>query len=429
MITKPSVLQSIRRVLALLVAAAASLALAAPAHAAKPSELKLAVVHFLSGAGAPHDEAAVNAARLLTEQFNAEGGIGGVQLNTIYVDEAGSTADKVAEFRRLVQDEEVDVVLGYTSSAHCLGVAPVAEELKTLTIFPICANYRLFEESRYRYVFRTSAHAASENIAAAHYVLAQNPDLESIAGLNYDYAYGRDSWEMFKETILKLKPDVEVKSELWTKFLATDYSAEISRLLRERPDAVHTVNWGAGLTAFIREARTRGLFNQSLVVATTALLDQAEMMPPGVAFSGRGYHLQSPDPGRHPLNRQFIESYRAEFDSFPDYTGHFMAQGFYGLKAAYEKAMDIKGGEWPSVEEVIEVFEELGFETPRGPVVVRADHQAVHGSMWGLTTGKTDAAFEYPVLEDLQVFPAAQVNPPIDVNPVQWIQSWPAERR
>lgn len=417
----------IERGFLLVVAGVIWLGLAAPVEAAKPAELKLAVVHFLSGAGAPHDESAVNAARLLTEQFNEEGGIGGVQLNTIYVDEAGSTADKVTEFRRLVQDEEVDVVLGYTSSAHCLGVAPVADELKTLTIFPICANYRLFEEERYQYVFRTSAHAASENIAAAYYVLEQNPDLKSIAGLNYDYAYGRDSWEIFKETILKLKPDVEVTGEFWTKFLASDYSTEISRLLREEPDVVHTVNWGAGLTAFIREARTRGLFDQSLVVATTGLLDQADMMPAGVAFSGRGYHLQSPDPEKNPLNRQFIETYREKFDKLPDYTGHFMAQGFYGLKAAYETAIDAKGGEWPAVEEVITVFEGLEFETPRGPVVIRSDHQGVHGSMWGLTTGESDPTFGYPVLKDLQVFPTEKVNPPLDVNPVDWIKGWPAE--
>src|ERR1700732_5059874 len=109
----------------------------------KPSELKLAIVQFLSGAAAPHDAAAVNTAKLLTEQFNASGGIAGVRLNTIYVDEAGSTADKVAEYRRLVQDEKVAIVIGYTSSANCLAVSPVGGEVKTLTIFQGCAPFRL----------------------------------------------------------------------------------------------------------------------------------------------------------------------------------------------------------------------------------------------------------------------------------------------
>lgn len=311
--------------------------------AAQPAALKIAVVHFMSGAGAPHDAAAINAAKLLTDQFNREGGMAGVKLNTIYVDEAGSTTDKVAEYRRLVQDEKVDVVIGYTSSAHCLAVAPVAEELKTLTIFPICANYRLFEKGRYRYVFRTSAHAAAENIAAARYVLKVKPDLKTIAGLNYDYAYGRESWEMFRDAILKLKPDVKVVGDLWVKVLATNYSAEISRLLALRPDVIHSVNWGAGLAAVIKHGKARGFFDRSLFVATTGLLDQAKAFPKGVAFTGRGYHLQYPDPKQNAANRAFIQAYRERFGSPPDYTGYYMAQGFYGLKAAYEKARARKG--------------------------------------------------------------------------------------
>ena len=137
----------------------------------KPAELKIAIVQFLSGGAAPHDASSVNTARLLTEQFNAAGGIGGVKLNTIYVDEAGTTADKVAEYRRLVQDEKVHVTIGYTSSANCLGVAPVAEELKSLIIFQVCANYRLFDKGTLKYVIRTASHSLSENISAALYVL------------------------------------------------------------------------------------------------------------------------------------------------------------------------------------------------------------------------------------------------------------------
>jgi branched-chain amino acid transport system substrate-binding protein len=395
--------------------------------AAKPAELKIAVVEFLSGAAAPHDLCAVNGAKLLIEQINAAGGIDGVKLKGIFVDESGSTADKVAEFRRLVLDEKVDVVIGYTSSAHCLGVAPVAEELKTLAIFHVCANYRLFEQRKYEYVFRTSAHAMSENVSAALYVLDIKPDLKTIAGLNYDYAYGRDSWEMFKKAVLKLKPDVKVVGELWTKFLATDYSAEVSKLLALKPDVIHTVNWGAGLTALIKVAKMRGLFRQSLLVATTGLLPQAEILPKGVAFSGRGYHLQFPDPGRHRGNRAFIESYKAMFGTSPDYQGHFMAQAIYALKAGYEKAIRAKGGQWPSTEEVIVAMENLGFETPRGPVFIREDHQAVHEAMWGITSGKRHPEFGYPVLEQFRVYPAAEVNNPLGIKAIEWIESWPEQ--
>ncbi len=416
------------RVARLLTLCAACLQFEPALAQSKPSEIKIAVVQFLSGAAAPHDASAVNTAKLLTEQFNTSGGIEGVRLNTMYVDEAGSTADKVAEFRRLVQDEKIAIAIGYTSSANCLAVAPLADELKTLTIFHVCANYRLFDKEVYKYVFRTAAHAASENISAALYVLAIKPNLKTIAGLNYDYAYGRDSWDVFKRTILKLKPDVEVVGELWTKFLATEYSAEISRLLALKPDVIHTVNWGAGLTSFINQGETRGLFDQSLVMMTTGLLSQAEILPKGAAFSGRGYHLQSPDPDQNVGNREYLRSYKAKFNSMPDYQGTFMAQAFYGLKAAIEKAVKAKNGAWPTNEEIAAAMEGLEFDTPRGRVLVRKDHEAVHAAMWGLTSGKKHPEFGYPILDQLRVFPAADVIPPEGRKTIDWIESWPTRK-
>ena len=418
----------VRRVAGAMALVAAYLQFGPALAQSKPSEIKIAIVQFLSGAGAPHDASAVNTARLLTEHFNAAGGIEGVRLNTMYVDEAGSATDKVAEYRRLVQDEKVTVTIGYTSSANCLAVAPVADELKTLTIFHVCANYRLIDKGVHRYVFRTAAHAASENISAALYVLATKPDLKTIAGLNYDYAYGRDSWDVFKRTILKLKPDVQVVGELWTKFLATEYSAEISRLLALKPDVIHTVNWGAGLTSLINQGETRGLFEQSLVIMTTGLLNQAEILPKGAAFSGRGYHLQYPDPDKNAGNREYLRSYKAKFNSMPDYQGTFMAQAFYGLKAAIEKAAKVKNGAWPTTEEIAAAIEGLEFDTPRGRVLVRKDHEAVHEAMWGLTSGQKHPAFGYPILDQFRVFPASDVTPPEGKKTVEWIESWPTRK-
>jgi branched-chain amino acid transport system substrate-binding protein len=418
----------VRSVVGALALVAACLQLGSALAQSKPSEIKIAVVQFLSGAAAPPDASAVNTARLLTEQFNASGGIEGVPLNTMYVDEAGSAADKVAEFRRLVHDEKITIAIGYTSSANCLAVAPVADELRTLIIFHVCANYRLFDKGIYKYVFRTAAHAASENISAALYVLTAKPDLKTIAGVNYDYAYGRDSWDVFKRTILKLKPDVQVVGELWTKFLATEYSAEISRLLALKPDVIHTVNWGAGLSSLINQGETRGLFDQSLVLMTTGLLSQAQILPKGAAFSGRGYHLQHPDPDKDASNREYLRSYKAKFNSLPDYQGHFMAQAFYGLKGAIEKAIKAKNGAWPSNEEIAAAMEGLEFDTPRGRVLVRKDHEAVHDAMWGVASGKKHPEFGYPILDQFRVFSAADVTPPEGKRTVEWIESWPTRK-
>src|SRR5947207_12680097 len=74
------------------------------ASGGKPAELKVAMVDFMSGGAAKFGTGALNAGKLVFDQINAAGGIGGVKVNYQTVDEAGSAADVVTNYRRLVTD-------------------------------------------------------------------------------------------------------------------------------------------------------------------------------------------------------------------------------------------------------------------------------------------------------------------------------------
>jgi branched-chain amino acid transport system substrate-binding protein len=159
---------------------------AAPAQAqTAPSAgtVKLGIVSFLTGpAAAPFGIPGRNGAEVLIEAMNAgkipapfnKVGFGGSSVEAKYIDETGSAANVVTEFRNLVQRDQVDAVVGYVSSGNCLAVTPVAEELKALTVFYGCGTPRIFEEKSRAYVFRVSSHATMDNVAAARYLLARS---------------------------------------------------------------------------------------------------------------------------------------------------------------------------------------------------------------------------------------------------------------
>src|SRR5262249_45044721 len=224
-------------VLLTLTSASAPAQAPAPAPAEKP--FKVGVVTFLSGAAAgPFGVPARNAAEVIVESLNAgkvpapytKKGLGGRPVEAVYIDEAGGTTKQVSEYRDLVQRQNVDAVIGYISSGDCLAVAPVAEELKKLTIFFDCGTPRIFEGASYRYLFRTDAHATMDNVAAALYVTELKAKLKSIAGINQNYAWGQDSWNDFEATMKALRPDVQVTTSQMPKLLAGQYGAEISAL-------------------------------------------------------------------------------------------------------------------------------------------------------------------------------------------------------
>ena len=147
-----------------------------------PAELKVGFVDFFSTAAATFGSSGRSTTEWLVDKYNREGGIGGVKIKLTVVDEAGGPDKQVTEFRRLALDEKVNAIVGYTSSANCLAIAPVAEELKVLTIIHICGTHRLTEDRQVKYVFRTSNNQASDSVVAARYVLSVKPDLKTIAG-------------------------------------------------------------------------------------------------------------------------------------------------------------------------------------------------------------------------------------------------------
>ena len=71
-------------------------------------------------------------------------GIGGRQVSHFFIDEHGGSTKQVAEFRNMVQRQNVDVVMGYISSGDCLAIPAVADELKQLTVLIDCGTPRVF---------------------------------------------------------------------------------------------------------------------------------------------------------------------------------------------------------------------------------------------------------------------------------------------
>lgn len=391
--------------------------------AGAPAELKVGFVDFFSTAAATFGSSGRTTTEWLVDKYNREGGIGGVKIKLAVVDEAGGPDKQVTEFRRLALDEKVNAIVGYTSSANCLAIAPVAEELKVLTVVHICGTHRLTEDRQLKYVFRTSNNQASDSVVAARYILSVKPDVKTIAGANEDYAWGRDSWEAFKIAMVRLKPDVKVVGELWTKIQAGEYSAEISRLLAAQPDVVHSSFWGGGLITFVKQAGPRGLFKQSTVFFSTGeqvLQDVKTAMPDGVIVAPRttGAYFMDPDPATNAMQKEFVEGHFQKFGRYPDYPAYRTYQAWSGLKGAYEKAIR-QAGRWPTTEEVTKAFEGLSWPTPAGTITMRPDHQAVHGGMIGIT--KMSPKHGFALLDRVVRHPAEEVTPPLGTKTLDWV--------
>ena len=398
--------------------------------AQEPAAVKIGVITFLSGpAASPFGVPARNAAELVTELLNAgkgpapyaTKGFGGAQIQTVIIDEAGSSTTQVTEYRNLVQRHNVDVVIGYVSSGNCIAVAPVAEELKKLTNFFDCGTPRIFEDASYKYVFRTSPTATMDSVGAALYVKDAKPKMKSIAGLNQNYAWGQDSWGDFEASMKQLLPAVEVKTSQMPKLFAGQYNAEISTLLGAKADVIHSSFYDGDLEALLLQAAPRGLFKKSTGILTageTAMWKLAAQIPDGTVLGARGPF--GPYAPKSELNTWYDKEFRDRYQVPPTYPSYQMTQAILGVKLAWEKAQAANGGKRPSTEQVAAALENLTFEGPGGTVkmAIGKGHQAIMETVYGMSKvvgGKM-------TVTNIKRYPAEKVNPPEGVKSADWIK-------
>lgn len=415
----------LRSVVQLLLASVASLAMGGAIAQAKPAELKVGITTFLSGPASVFGVPAKAAAELYIEQLNAAGGVNGVKIVPTFIDE-GVGADKLlSEYRRVVQEGGTRVMLASISSGNCNTLAPVAEDLKVLNIMWDCGTEKVLEDRRYKYAVRTQANATTEMVATVLYMLKQKPDIKSIAVVNQDYAWGRDSWELFRNTLLAMKPDVKIVAEMFPKFGATDYSTEISRLQALRPEVILSTAWGGDLDTFVRQAAQRGLFRQSLFVlplAESSLERLGTTLPDGVIVGARGdhYFLHPQHKDNAKLNG-FVKKFRDKTGAYPIYPVYHMVQAIDGMVAGYQAAAKANKGNWPSVEQVADAMHAIEFRGLTNAVKMREDGQGLEDQLLGITKKTPD--YKFPTLEKIAVYPAEMITTPVGQKSPDWVKT------
>ena len=409
-----------------LAAFAALLGMTSAAFAAdKPAELKIGITTFTSGPASVFGVPGKAAAEMIVDDWNKKGGIGGVPVKLSFIDEGAGTQALLAEYRRLAQEEKVDAIFASISSGNCQAVAPLAEDLKVLNYMWDCGTQRILEEGKFRYVYRPQSYGTPEMLSTVLYLLRKKPDLKTIAVVNQDYAWGRDSWQLFSTALTQLKPDVKIVAELFPKLGAADFSTEISRLQALKPDVILSTSWGGDLDTFVRQSNQRGLMKQSqfvLPLAESSLERLGNDLPEGVIVGARGdNYFLNPEYKDKPDFKAFVEAFRTKTGAYPIYPVWHMAQSLFALRNAYETAIKANNGQWPSHEQVADATRGVSSEAYSRPIKVREDGQGLADQLLGTT--RRDPKYKFAVMDDIAVYPADKIMPPVGKISVDWLKT------
>lgn len=258
-----------RRASALAAAAAALLGMAAGA-AAQEKKIKIGVVYDLTGplAGGG-SELQYMGAKIMLDQF-VKAGIEGYKIEVVYADAQSKPDVAINEATRLIEQEKVDLVMGFYSSAQCVPVAAKIEQLKRFMWITTCISSAVLENKNYKYVFRPQASGDQfgkmtmefiENVSKSK--LGKEPKDLRVAIIHEDGAYGVDVSKGNEAGAKKAGFNVVLKEGYAAT--APDLSALVTKLKRARPDVVFHTGYNPDITLFARQAREQGLKFAALV--------------------------------------------------------------------------------------------------------------------------------------------------------------------
>jgi branched-chain amino acid transport system substrate-binding protein len=361
------------------------------------TSIKLGFIADVSGVGFLYSQSQLAALKLALEDINAQGGILGLPVEYIMRDselnpELGAT---IAE--QMILEDNVDFLLGPTSSGVGLAVSEVAKKYKTILVIHTCSTAQLTTDKGHPYLVQVTTNTTMEGRAAAHYA-AQLP-YTKWGAVNPDYSHGHDQFGVFEARLKELKPSVEFVSVQWPQLSEKDLTPYIKALQDAGVEAIFLSLWGGQLTNFAQQANGMnleapyiGLFDVQQMITLGDDLPDGNFGFDRIPF----YAIDTPQAA------EFTARYKQLTGKEPDTVAFPMYDGVMLLKAAAEKAGTTDG------EAVAQALDDLKFQSLRGELTVRAcDHQVNVTEYVGVVT--RDPQYSFPILGDIMRVPAEDV--------------------
>src|SRR5499425_2795662 len=253
--------------IALVMALGLVLASDAPAQGKK---LKIGVIYDYTGplAGGGSELHALGA-KIIIDYF-VKTGVEGYQIEAIYADAQSKPDVAINEAVRLIEQEKVDMVLGFYSSAQCVPVAARIEQLKKFMWITTCISSAVLENRNLKYVFRAQPSGQQFGLMTTDFInqnakakLGKEPKDLRVAIIHEDGAYGIDVGKGNEEGAKKAGFNLVLKEGY--SATAPDLSPLVTKLKRARPDVIFHTGYNPDITLFLRQSRELGLRFSALI--------------------------------------------------------------------------------------------------------------------------------------------------------------------
>src|SRR3972149_6802824 len=272
----------------------------------KAEDIKIGVLITQTGGLGPIGEGMANGAKLAAREINKQG-INGKKVKLI-IEDTGTNPAKAAEAaKKLIEVDNVQVIIGGVASSETLAVAPMADKSKVVLISPSSTAPSVTDAGEY--VFRVIGSDNLQGDAIAQLAMAKNFTKPVVLFENNDYGVGLE--KVFKEKF----EGIAISSIQYEKGKA-DYRSELEAIKQVNPDVIVYVGYPAEASTILQQAKQLGL--KTKWIAAEGIADPVMFDNKEVAAQMEGMYLTRPSsPEGNPEYQNFKNLYREAFGKDP----------------------------------------------------------------------------------------------------------------
>jgi len=341
--------------------------------------LHLGAVFSLTGPGGVYGPQQKNAVQLAQDVVNKAGGVNGAKLAFDIQDDGSDKSQAAQVTQRLIQDGQVDALLGPTLSNSAVAAHPIANSAHTPMLAVSTTGLNIVGTCPYPcdYIFRDSlgeSDAIPTNIRA--YADKAHPKTAVLLYPNDD-KFSADGAQVVQNSVaasnIKLLESIQ-----FTKAEA-DLSPYVTRAVAQKPDVIFITSLGDIPSKLMSGARQQGFTGQFLGGNgfNTSAVSKASGDAGKGAQSASAWFIGND----FKTNADFVKAYRDRYNADPD---QFAAQAYTGVliladaaKRANLTLTDVNGDR----TKLKAALEKTNIETPLGPFQFTPTHD-VHQTIW-----------------------------------------------
>jgi branched-chain amino acid transport system substrate-binding protein len=288
------------------------------------------------------------------------GKLGGRRVTTVVADEGEGPQTGVPAVQKLLQNDQVDVLVGIVSSATALGVRDLITSARKLLLIANAGAGAITTRNSSPYIWRTSF--TNAQVAAAMGTHLAGSDVRRAYAIAPDYVAGAEAINGFSKAYRAGGGTIAGQSQ--PPFGKTqDYQPFLSRIQSSGAQGTFCFFGGAESVAFVKQYGQFGLSRTIPLYASGFLVEGGVLKAQGDAADGILSTLHYTSELDNPANTAFTQAFRSAYGAAPTVYAVQAWDAAAVLSRAVDQTNSVDGDQLSKALDAIGVIA----DSPRGP--------------------------------------------------------------